>query len=202
MKSKPYWEKYKVDVPEGESGIWRVEKFNISDDEAKFYNVRSSIHGGRGGHVQPGNYTRLMRRNSCDNPIMSDTPDEIADHLYPINQAKGHVLINGLGLGVVLNGCLIKKEVEKVTIIELSEDVIKLVEPHYRTKYGNRFEVIHADAFEFSPPKGTRYNMVWSDIWDNICEDNWDSYKKLKRKYCRKSDWYGAWKEDRVKGRY
>lgn len=124
---------------------------------------------------------------------MSDTPDEIRD-LYPIVwKAQGHVLINGLGLGVVLQACLQKEDVTRATVIEISPDVIALVAPHYREKYGDRFEVIQADALAWKPPKGVRYGAVWHDIWDTICWENLESMKLLHRRYGRRADWQGSW---------
>lgn len=186
-------EKYQVDVPEGKSGEWRVERFDISFiKEAALANIRDST-------ILPGTYTRLMLGRSWDNPIMSDTVKEIRDHLTIIHNAEKHVLINGLGLGMVAQACLLKSEVEKVTVVELEEDVIKLVAPHLKNRFGDKLEIIHCSAFDYKPPKGVRYGAVWSDIWPNICSDNWSEYKVLKRKYSRKTDWYGAWEEDRVK---
>jgi spermidine synthase len=92
-----------------------------------------------------------------------------------------------------------KPEVEHCTVIELSPDVIKLVEPHYKKIWGDRFEVINADAYEYQPPKGIKYDVVWDDIWDSICADNYEGIKKLKKKYARKTKWHGAWVEYRVK---
>jgi hypothetical protein len=31
--------------------------------------------------------------------------------------------------------------------------------------------------------KGKRYDMVWHDIWDDICSDNLEGMAKLHRKY-------------------
>jgi len=192
------YEQYQVDVPEGKSGIWRIERFEVSEKDTEWANLRMAFQGGS-RCIFAGTYTRLMMSNSFDNPIMSDTVQEIKDHWEIIKKAKGHVLINGLGLGMVAQACLNKPEVEKVTVIELSEDVIKLVAPHYKKRFGNRFEVVNISAFDYNPPKGIRYGAVWSDIWPNICADNWESYKTLKRKYCRRTDWYGAWMEWKIR---
>jgi spermidine synthase len=107
-----------------------------------------------------------------------------------IYKAEGHVLINGLGLGVCLKAVLEKKEVIKVTVIEKSEDVIKLVAPSFQD---DRVEIINADAFEYKPPKGVVYDVVWHDIWQDICTDNLEQMKKLHRKYGRKCKWQGSW---------
>ena len=87
----------KVSIPEGKSGIWSVQKFVISDEEAKFDRMRASFRDGR--YARAGTYTRLMRGGVL---VMSDTTDEMRDHRDPVMRASGSVLINGLGLGMVL----------------------------------------------------------------------------------------------------
>lgn len=124
---------------------------------------------------------------------MTDTPAEIRD-LYPLRRmATGQVLINGLGLGVAVEMCLSKPEVEHVTVIEISQEVIQLVGSYLKLIHGDRLTVIHADAFEYKHPKGVRYNAVWHDIWDSICADNLPEMHRLHRKYGRRTDWQGSW---------
>lgn len=169
----------KVNLPEGKRGHWTVERFRIPKKSLAF------TYGHRA--PQPGVYTRLLCGQHC---VMSDTDAEMRDHYAPVINAKGHILLNGLGIGMVLKGCLAKKEVTKATIIELDADLISLVAPHYSDP---RVEVVQADAYAYQPPKGVRYGMVWHDIWDDICSDNLEGMKKLHRKYGRCADWQGSW---------
>jgi len=181
----------KVTVPEGKSGDWEVHKFTVSESDST-WSVFS--YGGRA--PSPGDYTRLVC-NKCT--IMSDTPAEMGDHWEPVHKAKGHVLINGLGLGVVLLNCMIKPEVEKATVVEISPDVIKLVGPHYQDMFGSKVEIINDDALTFKPPKNVKYGMVWHDIWPTICGDNNDEMSKLHRRYGRRAEWQGSWARYYVK---
>jgi len=184
----------KVSLPESKKGSWSIEYFTISEADADIYNMRSAFSfSSKERSVSPGDFTRLLRNNKT---IMTDTKSEIADHREPVRRASGNVLIAGLGLGVVLQACLLKEEVEKATVIELSTDVIDLVAPHYTERFGSRFEVINADIFNWKPPKGERYNMAWYDIWDNICGDNYEGMKELHRKFGRRVDWQGSWCKD------
>ncbi len=176
-----------MDVPEGESGDWAVQKFEITKDGAMFWNMNPTS-GAR--PVFPGHYTRLTRLGST---IMSDTRAEIADCLPFIFMSKGRVLINGLGLGVVLQAVLRKTEVTHATVIEQSEDVLKLVAEHYKQRFGKRLNIIHADAYTYRPPKGEMYDAVWHDIWDDITPDNLPLMAKLHRKYGRRTPLQGSW---------
>lgn len=175
----------KVSIPEGESGEWRVDKFTITDKDL----LRCMSYGSRA--PRPGTYTRLL--HAGEGLVMSDTDAEMRDHYKPVQKAKDHVLINGLGIGMVLLNCMKKPEVERATVIELSPDVIKLVGPHYKEMYGDKLEIIQADAMGWKSPKNARYGMVWHDIWTHISTDNYEQMKTLHRRYGRKSDWQGSW---------
>ena len=170
----------KVTLPEGRKGPWVVERFTT--DRTDF----SSMMHGRPVPVGE-TFTRLMRNGFL---VMSDTPAEMRDHWEPVYQAKGSCLLNGLGIGMVLKNILEKKEVTDVTVVEISQDLIDLVAPHYSDP---RVSYICADALEFQPPKGKRYQMVWHDIWDGICSDNLPDMARLHRKYGRRTDWQGSW---------
>ena len=69
--------------------------------------------------------------------------------------------------------------------------MIDLVGPSF--SHDDRVNIICADAFEWRPPKGVRYNAVWHDIWDDICTDNLPEMTRLHRKYGRRADWQGSW---------
>lgn len=175
-----------VTVPDGQSGPWRVETFTVSEEDAKWSQMRAAITRRWTEVVEPGTYKRLMRG---DVVVMSNTRMEIITHRTIIRAARGHVLLNGLGLGVVLTAILGKPEVESVTVIEQSPDVIALVAPTYQPD--PRVKIVQADAFEYKPQ--TRFNAVWHDIWDSICSDNLAGMKRLHRRYGRRAEWQGSW---------
>ena len=172
-------------VPDGKSGEWAVETFEVTGNE--FSQFKSMWEYGR-GCLQAGTYKRLRRGKIL---VMSNTPDECDDFSHFVSKAQGSILLNGLGLGVVLQALINKEEVKEITVIENSEDVIKLSGPTY-TK-DPKVTIIQADAFEYQPPKEKRYNAVWHDIWDSICSDNIEEMKKLHRKYGRKTDYQESW---------
>ena len=191
------WEQYKTDLPVGRSGAWSVEHFTVSKHDAEFGMLRSVISSGsRGRYVPEGTYTGLFRNG---NVIMSDTPDEIRDQRDPINMARGNCLINGLGLGIVAEAMLRKPEVTHVTVVDLSPDVIALVGPHLKTKYGDRLTIVQADAYDWKPPKDVFYDTVWHDIWDDLCGDNLNGMAKLHHKYGKRCGWQGSWGKELCK---
>jgi hypothetical protein len=178
-------------IPEGKSGDWSIQRFTVSKEAERFGQLRAMISSSsRGRYVPTGTYIKLVHSNEI---VMSNTPDELNDCREFLYKAKGNVLINGLGLGMVLEACLVKPEVTHVTVVEISQDVINLVGLFFKEKYGDRLTIINADALEYKPTKGSRFGAVWHDIWNNICADNLYEMKKLHRKYGRKSDWQGSW---------
>jgi len=188
-----WWDKYKVDVPLGGIGDWAIEGFWVTEEDARNYNIRATFRGSSRREVRPGSYTRLMHNGHL---IMSDTPAEIRDHLEIIRRARGQVLLNGLGLGLVLRACLLKSEVEHITVIEIAPEVIALVAPHLHERFGDKFTVFEADALTWKAPKNSRWNIVWHDIFDAICTDNLPIMTRLKRRYGRRCDWQGCWAEE------
>jgi Spermidine synthase len=173
-----------VTVPEGNAGPWRVERFTV---EANSPGMLYLSLKGRG--IAPGTYTRLLHDRR--GVVMSDTPAEMRDHQQFVWKAKGHCLINGLGIGMCVAAILQKPEVEKITVVEIDAHIVSLVGPHYASD--PRVEIVNADAFEYRPPKGVRYGAVWHDIWDSICADNLPEMHRLHRKYGRRADWQGSW---------
>lgn len=174
----------RVDLPEGKIGRWAVEKFTV--DRVDFHSLF------RGREVPLGEtFTRLTRGNTV---VMSDTPAEMRDHYAPVVKATGSCLLNGLGIGMVLKAILKKPDVTDVIVVELSQEVIDLVAPHYTDP---RVRIVHDSAFNYQPPKGKRFQMVWHDIWDYICGDNLPEMHRLHRKYGRRADWQGSWCRER-----
>lgn len=146
-------------------------------------------------YCPPGDYVRLSHKlRGC---VMSNTPMEVRTAREAYYNATGSVLINGLGLGMVLEGILSKDDVTKVRVIEHDPDVISLVGPHFRDD--PRVMIIHDDAFVYQSPKGERFDYVWHDIWDDISGDNLAAMAKLNRKYGSKADRQGTWSREVVR---
>ena len=152
-------ELWKSKIPAGELGTVTVVKRTATEDDVKLHNMRAMWRPGQ-RTIDPGTYTELRIRGRL---VMSDTRAEYRDHSVFIHRARGHVHINGLGLGCVL-ACVLPK-VDRVTVVEKNPDVIAYVGPHFDDP---KVEIIHGDALEWKPAKGTRYSAVWHDIWPDI----------------------------------
>ena len=174
-------------APDGSRNDWRIESYVVSQAESDWTKVRAVVKH-RDEYVPAGTYRRLVRGTTI---VMSNTPMEIRTHDAFVRRATGKVLINGLGLGMALTAILKKPEVESVRVIELTREVIDLVAPSYRDD--PRVRIIQANAFDYKPERGVRFNAIWHDIWDTICADNLPEMHRLHRKYARRTDWQGSW---------
>lgn len=177
----------RVRIPEGAHGRVSVERFTVKRDDIA--NVMAAIKHGRG--TAPGEYTALMINGHL---WMSDTDAEWRDHLpaiWKIQDGAKRVLINGLGLGMVVQAALDCEHVEHIDVVERDEDVIALVAPYYEAT--GRVTVHHADAYDIKWPTGITWDVAWHDIWVDLCTDNLAKMTKLHRKYGRRVGWQGSW---------
>lgn len=183
-----------VTVPDGVVRPWAIESFSISEDEAARINLRAMIQRRRNEFIRPGCYKRLVHETR--GVVMSNTPMEVETNLSFIRVAKGNVLINGLGLGMVLTAILNKADVTHVTVIEIDHAVIRLTSPHFQSHIDSgKLTIIQHDCFTYKPAKGVTFDAVWHDVWDSICADNLDDMRRLKLKYARRTNWQGCWCE-------
>lgn len=113
--------------------------------------------------------------------MMSDFYYERATCVEIVKRAHGDVLIAGLGVGMILHPILNKREVRSVTVIEKYQDVIDLIKP--TLPRDPRLNIIHADIFEWRPPRGTRFDVIWFDIWPDIEASRLPEMSRLHRRF-------------------
>ena len=131
--------------------------------------------------------------------MMSDTSMEHSTNWDVVHEARGHVLIAGLGLGMILHPILAKKEVLSVTVIEKYADVISLVGPSVKH---DKLTIIEGDIYEWKPAKGTKYETIYFDIWAEQSTDCLEDMRKLHfrfRPYKIKEGWMNSWRRDELK---
>ena len=180
-------------IPEGEFGSAKVKHFRVDEFESRMSAFR------RGGYVPEGQYARLTVDRTL---VMSDTPMEHATNYKFAFKAHGKVLVAGLGLGMVLTAILEKPSVESVTVVEISQDVVNLISPHFPSP---KLSIITADIFDWRPEKGIKFNVIYFDIWPDVCVDNIAEIAKLHRAFARRLDradpkaWMHSWQYDTLK---
>lgn len=176
-------------VPDGTHGALVIDTFEITKEDALWATIS---HGFRA--PRPGTYKRLC----VDGTLwMSDTTAERRDHHEAVYQASQphvrRVLVNGLGLGVVIEAMLTYPHIEQIDVVECHPDVIAYVGGYLSRD--PRLVIHEADAMvqARSWPTGARWDVVWHDIWPTISEDNLDGMAFLNRSYGKRAGWQGAW---------
>lgn len=175
-----------VKLPDMEKDGVRITNFEITEKKADAFNFGLMMSGDYQRRIAPGRYTRLHIDGEL---MMSDTPAERRDHLEFIMEARGDVLITGLGIGMASNAAARKSCVNSVTVIEKNATLIELVAPFAHEKV----RVVHADALEYRPRPGERYDCVWHDIWPSISTDNGPEITILKKRWARRCSWQSVW---------
>lgn len=94
---------------------------------------------------------------------MSDTPLEIEGHRPAIKMAKGHVMVAGLGMGYVALEMAKKKSVEKITVVEIDQELIDLIYPRLEPHLQGKVRVVCQDLFKYRPK--VKFDSIWFDIW-------------------------------------
>lgn len=193
-------------VPEAEEGNVKIKHFTISKHDVEVSRMRFAVTGNRHEEVSEGQYVKLLVNNHL---VMSDTKMEQRSNIYFLNRirlAGGNMLVAGLGLGMILLPALRYSNVTSIDVVELEPFVIKLIEPYLRKtldpKAYKKLNVIEAGILDWTPPKGKKWDVIYFDIWGDICVDNLKEVTYLKRKFARRLNrnnpkaWMGAWMED------
>lgn len=182
-------------------GEAELKLYEVTKEEALVSKLRAAFNPGRpDGSTLPGKYALLKVRGST---MMSDTQMERRTNHEVIRRAHCNVLIGGLGIGMILLPILRKPEVNHVTVVEISGDVISVVYhqllPHLNGER-SKLLVLNEDIFKYRPT-GLTFNTIYFDIWPTMCADSLEEIGRLKRKYrkylnTQDSDaWMGAWIE-------
>ena len=129
-----------------------------------------------------------MRGKSC---VMTNVPSECSKLMTFVSMARGAVLINGLGMGLMLEALLAKKEVTEITVVEKSKDILKLISSAFKNE--KRVKFVNKDAFKYVVPKGKKYHCVWNHIWDFDIPDNLIEMTRLYKKYKGKAVYIESW---------
>lgn len=144
-------------VAEGEFGPWTISRRYLKGGMAKIagtavqtvlFKITPATM-----HIPPGEI------------VMEDGGIELARHLPIWLNARGRVLVTGLGLGCVVRGLLSNPLVDQIDVIEIDAGIIKAIWPEFA---GNpRCKLHHHDAMTWPIPAGARWDFGWHDLHDD-----------------------------------
>ena len=118
------------------------------------------------------------------NEWMTLTPVDLDTCEEAIAEAHGKVVTFGLGLGYYAYMASEKEDVESVTVVELSEDVINLFKTHILPQMKNRhkIKIVNSDAFEYAEkimPK-ENFDYAFVDTWRDA-SDGAPMYERMRK---------------------
>ena len=114
---------------------------------------------------------------------MTLTPVDLDTCEDAIKEAHGKVVTFGLGLGYYAYMAAMKEEVESVTVVELSPDVIRLFEGHILPQMPcrDKIKIVNMDAFKYAeevmPSEG--FDLAFVDTWRDA-SDGAPMYRRMK----------------------
>jgi len=160
------WEGF-LRIPEGDRGDFAIRHTVHPPGKALHTaNIRCALIGGQRSTTLV--YDRATTWHSLleDNGVwMTDLPCEQAQADRLARGIHGRVLVTGLGLGYVAQRLALRRNVERVTVVEKERDVIELVANHLRGR--KKIHIVEADAFEFVDNSVERYDFAYHDIWQS-----------------------------------
>ena len=106
--------------------------------------------------------------------MTTDQPNEQYTQWVGFREAAGHVLVSGLGLGMVVGMILKQPGVKSVTVVEKQSEVIALTTPYLQSLKTDRVRVVHQDIFKFLDARRPAfYDFAYHDIWYGTNEGTW-----------------------------
>ncbi len=117
------------------------------------------------------------------NEWMTLTPVDLDTCEEAIEAAHGRVVTFGLGLGYYAYMASEKETVESVTVVELSEEVIRLFKTHILPQMpnGHKITIVNSDAFEYAKRimPSEHFDLAFVDTWRDA-SDGAPMYKRMK----------------------
>ena len=153
------------------------QPFSLDDiqvDENNYYLERSPLSY----FMNDETYLALSHKGEV---WMSITPNEINTMQPYIDEAKGTVLVLGLGLGYYPFMISQKEEVKKIIVVELDSNIINIFKEHLLPLFPHKekITIIKGDAIEYLRKNRLHYHYIFADLWHSP-EDGLPIYLKIK----------------------
>lgn len=175
-----------------QKGIAKISLFEFNPKDNPLFTLRN-LREPPMFAIREGKYVRLSINGQL---MMSDTGMERISNKPFIRNAAGHVLIAGLGIGLIIHNILDKPNVRSITVIEKYQDVIDLVSAKFTD---SRITYVCVDIFNWKPEKGIKYDTIYFDIWPGICSDNLNEITTLHNRFKSfksKGGWMNSWMKE------
>ncbi len=183
FESDPYYRNIKL--PVGTKGKWEFQVKVCKAYEAFVYDDPEICPDGR---ILPriGFFDRDYRFPAVlenGREWMTLMPNETNTTKPALDKSQGRVLTYGLGLGYFAYMASLKDEVDSVTVVERSADVIALFNEFIFPQFAHpeKIKIVESDAFEYAEKymSAGEFDVVFTDIWHDP-SDGCDLYLRMK----------------------
>lgn len=190
-----------LDIPVGKSGDFEiVHETKPAGTKLFTGNMRMAMFGQPTAEVSYPHDTRWHYLKEGGGVWMSDLPCEQYQHDQLLAQARGKVLVGGLGLGYAVAALSKKPRVKEIVVIENSTDVIELVKNSLQTNE-KKVTVVCEDLFEYLRTSHEKFSFGFYDIWQSDGETTFHETVVPLRKLSRgKVNHVTCWNENIMRG--
>jgi spermidine synthase len=174
-----------------------VDKFTLTDYQLE--EIKNQWHPKRfekyGDSLIVGKEYVILYDKSQSKVMMTNNEFEMITNQKFIDNAKGDVIIFGLGIGLILYPLLQDDGIKSITIIEVDKDLIDETFPiilNSDTK--SKLSIINCDAFQYEDDK--KYDTIYFDIWPLINEEAFKEMKVLSERFSKnlnEGGWMDSW---------
>lgn len=163
-----------VNIPEGQINDYRVRHIKHEAGAClPIINQRTALFSGskvtKVTFAEPTTWHEL----SYDGGVwMTDQPIEQYQHdeMLTCMAFADHVLVGGLGLGYAVTTLVRDLDVSHVTVVDVSDEVIRLVWPHIDPDVKECATIVNADLFDYldkAKADGEEFDYAFYDIWQS-----------------------------------
>ena len=107
---------------------------------------------------------------------MTDLPEELFQIHEMLNEVRpaGHVLVGGLGLGIVAKALtLVCPDVKSITVVERDHDIVQLCYDGAAGAGHNGYAIVVDDIFKYLQTSQRTYDCYLLDCWQGTSEAVW-----------------------------
>lgn len=128
----------------------------------------------------------VLMNMSTEEVLMTDSEMELLSNKHFIDNAKGDILILGLGLGMIVFPLLEDNSINSITIIEKDQEIIDFVgEKINNLDVSKKVKIVCDDAFNYF--KNTQdygmYDYIYIDFWSTITQESVNEMEYLMIQY-------------------
>ena len=132
---------------------------------------------------------------SINKTMMSNHEFETLTNQKFLDNAKGDILIFGLGIGLIIFPLLTDNDIKSITIVEIDDGLIDEVFPIIiKNDLESKVSVILSNAFDFETDK--MFDTIYFDIWSVIDQQSFLEMKILSEKFTKNlkpGGWMDSW---------